>query len=166
MCCSNNISNVADNLWTRLTDNCSWVQIKLQHYKSSLRQIKPTHRRTNTLYRELWAAFLCCFGNRLYSQNTPTTHTHTHSHTHGQTYFSFWRLLFTRKASLSAQAPSSEIWLSLRLQNVRKEEMRGGSTNLFTLCKVYLVSLPHYWDTVSDTLCHFLRKIEDYSLCG
>ena len=30
-----------------------------------------------------------------------------------------------------------EIWLPLRLQNVREQKMRGGSTNLFTLCKVY-----------------------------
>ena len=49
---------------------------------------------------------------------------------------------FTCKASLSARTPSL-IWFLLRLQNVRERKMRGGSTNLFTLCKVYLVSVPH-----------------------
>ena len=59
------------------------------------------------------------------------------------THFSFWRLWFTRKASLSARTPSL-IRFTLRLQNIREQEMRGGSTNLFTLCKVYLVSIPHW----------------------
>ena len=59
------------------------------------------------------------------------------------THFSFWRLWFTRKASLSAHTPSSLIRFLLRLQNVREQEMRGGPTNFFTLCKVYLVSVPH-----------------------
>ena len=39
----------------------------------------------------------------------------------------------------------------------RIQQMRGGSTNLFTLCKVYLVSIPHYWDTVSDTVCQLVK---------
>ena len=60
------------------------------------------------------------------------------------THFSFRRLWFTRKASLSVRTPSSLIWFPLRLQNVREKEMRGGSTNLFTLCEVYLVLVPHY----------------------
>ena len=59
------------------------------------------------------------------------------------THFSFRRLLFTRKASLSARTSSSLIWFQLRLQNVRELEMRGGSTNLFTLYMVYLVLAPH-----------------------
>ena len=59
------------------------------------------------------------------------------------THFSSWRVWFTRKLSLSAHTPSCLIWFALRLQNVREREMRGGSTNLFTLCKVYLVSAPH-----------------------
>ena len=60
------------------------------------------------------------------------------------THFSFRRFWFTRKASLSARTPSSLIRFPLRLQNVREQEMRGGSTNLFTLCTVYLVSAPHW----------------------
>ena len=36
-----------------------------------------------------------------------------------------------------------EIRFPLRLQNVREQEMRGGSIDLFTLCKVYLVLVPH-----------------------
>ena len=58
------------------------------------------------------------------------------------THSSSWRLWFTRKASLSARTPSL-IWFQPRLQNVREQEMRSGSTNLFTLCKVYLVLVPH-----------------------
>ena len=34
------------------------------------------------------------------------------------------------------------------------------------LCKVYLVSVSHYWDTLSDTVCQFVSEVEDYSLCG
>ena len=58
----------------------------------------------------------------------------------GWTHFSSLRVWFTRKASLSARTPSSEIWLYPRLQNVREQEMRGGSTNPFTLCKRYTQS--------------------------
>ena len=57
---------------------------------------------------------------------------------------SFCRLWFTWKTLTSAHTPSAEIWFQLRLHNVREQEMRGGSTNLFILCKVYLVSVPHY----------------------
>ena len=57
------------------------------------------------------------------------------------THFSSRRLWFTRKASLSACTPSSLIWFSLRLQNVREQEMRGGSTNLFTLWKACIFGL-------------------------
>ena len=34
---------------------------------------------------------------------------------------------------------ASESWIRfpLRLQNVREQEMRGGSTNLFTMCKAH-----------------------------
>ena len=39
----------------------------------------------------------------------------------------------------------------------REQEMRGGSTNLFTLCKVYLVSVPHYWHTLSDIVCQLVK---------
>ena len=67
----------------------------------------------------------------------------------GWTHFSSWRLWFTCNAVPNLQAPSSAIRLYLRLQNVREQEMRGTSTELFTLCKVYLVSVPHYWDTLS-----------------
>ena len=34
------------------------------------------------------------------------------------------------------------------------------------LCKVYLVSVSHYRDTLSDTVCQFVSEVEDYSLCG
>ena len=72
----------------------------------------------------------------------------------GWTHFSVWRLWFTFKAVANSWAPSPEIWLQLRLQNVREQEMRGGSTNFFILCMVYLVSVSQiYWDTVSDTVC-------------
>ena len=65
------------------------------------------------------------------------------------THCSSWRHWFTRKASLSAHTPSSLIWFPLRLQNVREQEMRGDSTNLFTLCKVY-------W-SVTSLLKHSIR---------
>ena len=86
----------------------------------------------------------------------------------GWTHFSFWTLWFTSKAAANSWAPSSLIWFHLRLQNVREREMRGGSTNLFTLCKVYLVSVPHHWDTQYQTLCVSLSvsEVEDNSLCG
>ena len=74
----------------------------------------------------------------------------------GWTHFSVWRLWFTCKALATVQAPSSEIWLPARLQNVREEEMRGASTKIFNLCKVYLVSVSRYWDAVSDTVCPFV----------
>ena len=79
------------------------------------------------------------------------------------THSSSWRLWFTCNALANSQAPMFEIWFPLRLQNVREQDMRGGSTNLFTLCKVYLVLVPHYWDTV-ETLCDFLSVsgVEDY----
>ena len=53
----------------------------------------------------------------------------------GWTHFSSWRLWFTCKASASVHAPSAEILFRLRLQNVRKQKMRDGSTNPFTSCK-------------------------------
>ena len=53
----------------------------------------------------------------------------------GWTHFSSRRLSFTCKASVSLRVTSAEILFPLRLQNVRKQEMRYGSTNLFTLCK-------------------------------
>ena len=39
----------------------------------------------------------------------------------GWTHFSPWRLWFTCKAAATAWAPSSEIWLDPRLQNVREQ---------------------------------------------
>ena len=69
---------------------------------------------------------------------------------------SSWRLWFTCKAPANSQAPMFEILFLLRLQNVREEEMRGGSTNTFILRKVYLVSVPHYLNTVSDNVCQFV----------
>ena len=86
----------------------------------------------------------------------------------GWTHFSVWRLWFTCKAAANSQAPSSEISFPLRLQNVREQKMRGGSTNLFTLCKVYLISVPHYWDTVSDTVLNItvcIHKSTLWALC-
>ena len=79
------------------------------------------------------------------------------------THSSSWRLWFTCNAPANSRAPMFEIWFPLRLQNVREQDMRGGSTNLFTLCKVYLVLVAHYWDTV-ETLCDFLSVsgVEDY----
>ena len=56
----------------------------------------------------------------------------------GCTHLSSWRLWFTCNAVDNSWAPSSEIWLTLRLQNVREQEMRDGSTNIFTLCKATL----------------------------
>ena len=42
----------------------------------------------------------------------------------------------------------------------------GEAVEIFILCKVYLVSVSHYWDTLSDTVCQFVSEVEDYSLCG
>ena len=43
----------------------------------------------------------------------------------GWTHLSFWRLWFTCKAAATVRAPLSEIWLDLRLQNVRKQQIRS-----------------------------------------
>ena len=50
------------------------------------------------------------------------------------THFSSWRFWFSFKASASISIPLAEILFPLRLQNVIEQDMRGGSTNLFTLC--------------------------------
>ena len=50
----------------------------------------------------------------------------------GWTHFSSLRLWFTRKAALSAQAPSSVIPLLLRLQNDRQQKKEGVRES--TLC--------------------------------
>ena len=74
------------------------------------------------------------------------THTHTDTQTKycnprcacaprvnkDMTYSSSWRLWFTCNAAANSRAPSSLIWLWLRLQNVREREMTGGSTS--SLC--------------------------------
>ena len=54
----------------------------------------------------------------------------------GWTHSSSWRLWFTFNAADNSHAPS-EIWLDPKLQNVREQKM-SGSTNHFTLCKVYV----------------------------
>ena len=86
------------------------------------------------------------------------------SRTNCWTHLSLWRLWLTRKALLSARTPSL-IWFLLRLQNVKEQEIRGGSTDLFTSCKVYLVSYLTI-ETQYQTLCHSLSvsEVEDYSL--
>ena len=60
------------------------------------------------------------------------------------THLSLWRLLFTCKTPANSCTPSHVIPFSLRLQNVRRKEMRGA---WFTLCvKVsnVLSSVPKY----------------------
>ena len=81
----------------------------------------------------IFASISTGLGMTLQSQCTPLKN----KNLNGWTHFSSWRLLFTCKASASVRAPSSEILFLLRLHNVRKQQMRGGSTNLFTLCKGY-----------------------------
>ena len=46
------------------------------------------------------------------------------------------------------------------------ENKRWEVVEISILCKVYLVSVSHYWDTLSDTVCQFVSEVEDYSLCG
>ena len=46
------------------------------------------------------------------------------------------------------------------------ENKRWEVVEISTLCKVYLVSVSHYWDTLSDTVCQFVSEVEDYSLSG
>ena len=46
------------------------------------------------------------------------------------------------------------------------EIKRWEEVEISILCKVYLVSVSHYCDTLSDTVCQFVSEVEDYSLCG
>ena len=69
----------------------------------------------------------------------------------GWTYMSFWRLWFTRKASPSTRAPSSESWLDKRLQNVREQRWEVVQ-QISSLCVRYIFTdLPSYPLFLGDT---------------
>ena len=53
----------------------------------------------------------------------------------GWTHFSSRRVWFTCKAAATAQAPSSEIWLDPRLQNVTEQGANYKYTSCVTNCK-------------------------------
>ena len=76
------------------------------------------------------------------------------------THSSSWRLWFTCNAPANSWAPMFEMWFLLRLQNFREQEMRGGSTNLFTLCKVYYFGLRTSPETLWE--CSSVSGVEDY----
>ena len=70
--------------------------------------------------------------------------------------------------SLAKLLPLHEL-LQLRSgcpRGYRISENRWEVDEISILCKVYLVSVSHYWDTLSDTVCQFVSEVEDYSLCG
>ena len=70
----------------------------------------------------------------------------------GWTHFSSWRLWFTCKAAANSGAPSTEMWFQLRLQNVRKQEMRGWFNKPLLLCVRYIWSQYLTTETQHQTL--------------
>ena len=86
----------------------------------------------------------------------------------GWTHFSSWRLWFTCKAAATAWAPSSEIWLDPRLQNVR--EQTRSILQIHKQCNcTYPTTTLETGNRVDENLVHYfmwpnVSKFQIYSL--